>query len=189
MLKNLAHRLLASRGYELKQIGAPLKGFEVFLEHCKTDGLSPTTVFDGGVGRGTPWLYAAFPNAKHVLIEPLDIFADDIAAIGQTYDVDFHQVALGEAAGEIAMDVRNDFPTSSSILPYVASMKAQFRTESKALEQSCVTVEVRPLDSYASYAGPYVVKLDLEGYELNALRGAQQILASTELLIVEVSLL
>jgi hypothetical protein len=50
-------------------------------------------------------------------------------------------------------------------------------------------VDVRPLDLMLAerYRGPFLIKIDTEGFELEVLKGAIETLAKTELLIVETS--
>ena len=68
-------------------IAATVRGYSDFLAFAATRGVDPKTVFDVGVGFGTPWLYEAFAKlwvgahltelgfrrAKiDILLEPLD---------------------------------------------------------------------------------------------------------------------
>ncbi len=76
-----------------------MRGYAACLQYAKTRGLDPKTVLDVGVGRGTPWLYDAFPDSKLVLFEPLSVFDSDIEQLVRHYGADAHKVALAREAG------------------------------------------------------------------------------------------
>src|SRR6185369_12044980 len=104
-IRGCVEALLQVRGYELKEIDSPLRGFDGCLQYAKSRGLSPKTVFDVGVGNGTPWLYEAFPDSKLVLFEPLSVFDSDLEALVRQYNADAHRVALGRAPGSAPFNV------------------------------------------------------------------------------------
>jgi hypothetical protein len=99
MLKGIIKRWLEGglrvRGYELRELGTPPRGYRGCLEYAKSRGLAPRTVFDVGVGHGTRWLYDAFPDAKLVLFEPLAVFEGELTKLASHYKADVHRVALG----------------------------------------------------------------------------------------------
>src|SRR3989442_12701698 len=51
--------------------GARSRGSGWRPENMRKRGFAPATVIDVGAAYGTPALYAAFPDAYHVMIEPL----------------------------------------------------------------------------------------------------------------------
>src|SRR5262245_29527019 len=93
-LREQIEHFLRWRGYELKEIGSPLRGFSQCLAYAKSRGLAPRTVFDVGVGHGTPWLYNAFTDAKLVLFEPLSVFDAELEALARRHGADLARVAL-----------------------------------------------------------------------------------------------
>jgi FkbM family methyltransferase len=188
-VRNLIEKYLGRWGYELKEIGSPLRGFRASLEYAKSRGLSPRTVFDVGVGRGTPWLYEAFPDSKLVLFEPLVVFAENLTALARRYHADVHAVALGLEAGTAEINLNTAFPTSSSLLKidgrfadFAAKVQAHHRFDSQV-------VVVETLDRLNSYEPPFLLKMDIEGSEMSALQGAKQTLEQTEFLILEMSVM
>jgi FkbM family methyltransferase len=189
-VKGLVERYLRVRGYELKELNAPLRGFRGSLEYAKSCGLAPRTVFDVGVGTGTPWLYEAFPDAKLVLFEPLAVFDDDLSALARRYDADVHRVALAEEEG-VVEEFQHDIavPTSSSLLrlhPLYAAFAAKLHRRRRHKFEP-VTVRLDTLDRLNTYEPPFVLKLDVEGTETSVLRGARKTLEKTEFLISEIS--
>lgn len=189
ILKRWIVGLLRTRGYELKEIDEPPRGYEACLRYAKARGLIPKTVFDVGVGNGTPWLYDAFPEAKLVLFEPLNVFRPDLDAIAKRYDADVHHVALAETPGQADLNRNIGHPTSSSLLnidpkfaKYAVHVQADHRYQPEV-------VAVDTLDRLNQYEPPYVLKLDVEGAEVRVLEGARKTLRDTQFLVAEMSVL
>jgi hypothetical protein len=75
-MANLAKLALRKLGFELRRIpkSAPRLDMLAHLRHVASLGFQPATVIDVGAAEGTPPLYAVFPKAPHVLVEPLREF-------------------------------------------------------------------------------------------------------------------
>jgi FkbM family methyltransferase len=86
-------------------------------------------------------------------------------------NVDCQQVALGDAAGEVPMFVEGQF--SSTVA--ASSPKAIKRT-----------IRVARGDDFATLAQPTVVKIDIEGFEVEVIRGMRRILEGVRALFIEV---
>jgi len=187
-IRNIVASQLGHRGYELKEKAAPPRGFRAFLEVYNRRMRSPRTVFDIGVGRGTRWLYDAFPQADLVLVEPLARFEPHIHKIVQSRRAVWHRCALGDVPGVARMQVPRGVPTGASMLPRFRNgrlVTPELRPE--VLEE--VTAPVRLLDEISQGAEPpFVIKIDVEGLEVKVLGGALQALRLTDLVIVEASI-
>lgn len=180
---------LRLRGYELKEISAPMRGYRACLEYAKSRGLAPRTVFDVGVGRGTPWLYDAFPSSKLVLFEPLAVFAAELDALSRQYSADVHRVALSNAPGVAEFNLNTGYPTSSSLLdmdPRFASFAVKVQGDHR-FERQTVTLDT--LDKLNRYEPPFVLKLDVEGAERQVLEGGRNTLRETDFLLTEMSVM
>ena len=148
------------------------------LERIRAAGLEPRTVLDVGVATGTNGLYGVFPDARYALIEPLEESAPFMRALVDRYpgSVAVH-AAAGRAAGTGELVVNAGLSGSSFLLKPAAG---QVRT-----------VPVVAIDDVIAEHGlepPFVIKLDVQGYELEALAGAEQALKHTIAVIAETSL-
>lgn len=141
------------------------------------------TVFDVGVADGTPQLYRAFPRAYYVLVEPLKEHIPDLNAILEHHAGDYVLAAAGAEEGVATINVEPNRRAKSSLLP-----RTDMTATGDELEHR--DVPVTTLDEIAAtrdLAKPYGVKIDTEGFELEVLRGAEQVLKDTVFVIAEVS--
>ena len=189
LLRKALEMALVRFGYELKIIGNPVRGPREFFRYISSLGFEPRTVFDVGVGYGTPWLYKSFPDAYFVLIEPNPVFIPYMEQVISKYQGEYHVFATGDETFISTLKVNRDFPTSSSLFDASENLLSQLAQRSIARHEQELEVEVRPIDSLYSenLAAPFLLKLDIEGYEMNALKGATNILKHTDLIVAEVS--
>ena len=148
------------------------------LKRLHQAGLKPATVFDVGVADGTPELYGVFEDVRYVLIEPLKEAEAFLSRFVERYpgSVVVH-AAAGARTGNANLIVTRNLSGSS------------FLFKPRAGESRIVPVVT--LDEVAvQYAlpEPYLVKLDVQGYELEVLAGAEQSLGKTAAVVAEVSL-
>lgn len=151
------------------------------------------TVIDVGAHTGQFSLLAArlFPDARIHAVEPLPaaaavydrVFAD--APIGRGR-ITVHRAAAGAEPGMAALHVsrRSD---CSSLLP-IGGGQVAFAPGSEAA--GIVMVPVEPLDRLLpldSLPRPILLKLDVQGGELDALRGAGRLLSLADHVYAEVS--
>lgn len=139
-------------------------------------GFSPRTVFDVGVHRGgTPELYETFPAAKHVLVEPLREFENDIAAmIAELRDAEVVWAAASNREGTGTLEVAANLAGSSVV----------DRPEGRQVR----TVPLITLDGLRErkgLPGPFLVKIDVDGEEISVLEGAERTLSETEVVVLE----
>lgn len=144
------------------------------LEHAIMLGLSPATVIDVGVANGTPALYEKFPNAFHLLVEPLAEFEPDLKRICSQVKAAYVLAAASASPGKMNITVSRDLFGSSLL-----------NREGEVREVSIITLD--DVCRERQLQGPYVIKVDVQGAELQVLDGASHILRVTELIILEVS--
>jgi len=151
------------------------------LGHISRLGFRPQTVIDVGVGHGTFDLYEKFPDATHLLIEPLEEFEEDLKEISRKYKAEYILAAAGAKPGITLINVHHD-RTSSSIF------KEAEGSHVDGIPREVPVVTIDDLCNKRNLRGPYLIKIDVQGAELVVLNGAEKVLEDTELIILEVSL-
>jgi len=127
------------------------------------------------------------PRSRVYAIEPLSEAADLYAALFEgTEDITLFRCAAGSRSNSLTINIsaRAD---SSSILPITEAQENAF--PGTALVGSRI-VSVEPLDHLIDAAEvntPLLIKLDVQGYELEALKGMPQLLARASYIYLEVS--
>lgn len=181
---------LRARGYDLKDASQPLRRAPAFFDAMRPRGLAPATVIDVGVGYGTPWLMAGFPDAHTVLVEPNEGFRPHIDRLMAHRRGEVHYIAAGPAADEAVMTLNVLKPTSSTMSTASDIQKAEFARRGWERTTREVTVPVRRLDSlgWQSWPKPFLLKIDSEGFELQVLAGAGDMLGAVQCIIAEVSI-
>jgi FkbM family methyltransferase len=178
-LKELLQRILGPLGLRVIRTTRITKA-DLF-DHVISLSFSPSTVIDVGVGRGTPELYEPFPNSTFLLVEPVVEFEPFLREICGKYSADYIIAAAGDNTGDIVLNVPQQTEGAlegSSIYDHGGGYSPRVVPQI-TLDQVCVE---------RNLAGPYLVKLDVQGAELEVLNGASKLLASTELVILESNL-
>jgi FkbM family methyltransferase len=148
----------------------------------------PGVIHDIGANVGT-WTCLAksiFPRAVVEAFEPLDTqqpgFSKWTAGLA---DVHLHQVALGPREGPVTLEV-TDFADATSVLALSAEGRRTFNV-SPASRREVPMATLDGLVASGRVRPPDLIKLDIQGYELEALRGAEQCLGLARAVICEVS--
>lgn len=147
------------------------------------------TVLDIGANRGQFAIYACgrFPAATIHSFEPIPQARARLESIipgGR--DVRTYGVALASGAGEVEFNVTSDDDSSSLLAPSRVQMDAF--PGSRPAEK--ITVSTARLDDTLArdqLIPPVLMKLDVQGGELDALMGATETLATTDFVLVECS--
>jgi FkbM family methyltransferase len=154
------------------------RGFRASLEKIRTTGISPTTIIDVGASNGqwTRECLTVFPESRYFLIDPLDENRPALTQLSHFNSrIEFWSGALGATAGVLELWAHGD---QSSLLP-----SHDFAGARRA-------VEVRTLDSFVKsmkLEPAMLLKADVQGFELEVLKGATRCLEMTELLLIEIS--
>ena len=181
---------LKKRDYLLKDRFAPMRGYEDFLDLAKLNGFSPGTVIDVGVAEGTPWLHNAFPHAHLVLIEPQKSYANEITAMLAGRSGEWHAIGVGEKKGTVQLNILNAIGSSASIKSLGDAQKASFGARDIDYGTRVETIPVERLDSLdtANWPKPWLLKIDVEGFETEVMRGASGLLPDVRMVIAEIAL-
>ena len=186
---DLLKGLTAAVGIEVKRAGRPDNRFDAMRETLRglsARGFSPDLVLDAGanVGGWAGLANAVFPEAAFRLIEPqagCQTALTTFAASAPTR-ITIHPVALAapgiESVRMIVMD-----PSQHGTGTFVAA-------PGEFADEPSVTYPATTLDElFAARIGDgarVLLKMDLEGHELPALRGAERLLPLVEVLVLEV---
>lgn len=157
-------------------------GMDTCLQSLAARGFAPRTIFDVGAAAGD-WSRLArtvWPQVEIVLFEPLPI-GDREASLAELTSgqpkAQLVEAGVGRASGTLTISVGADADGSS------------FAYSAGGGER---VVDVVALDDLVAPSGdlpqPDLLKLDVQGFELEALAGAERMLAQTELVILEARL-
>jgi FkbM family methyltransferase len=157
----------------------PGERFEAQEALLRAAGISRPTIFDVGANRGqTAAKYRAiFPEAKIYSFEPYPkSFAELERRFGDDQAFKAVPLAATEATGMFELHVSSS-DTTNSLLPRLESKRRYLH--SSATPKGVITVSTTSLDDFVRSEGIEqvdILKIDVEGGELPALRGARQIL-------------
>ncbi len=160
------------------------RSFAEALVHARRLGLTPSTVIDVGAAHGTFALkcHRIFPGARYILIEPLKEYGADLERVSQTIPNSEYIVSVAAARqGQVSINVHPDLAGSSLYL----------ENEGSDVNGFARTVMADTIDNFCkdrNAIGPYLIKADVQGGELEVLSGAKGVLKETEYAILEVSL-
>ena len=153
------------------------------LRHLRRNGFQPSTVVDVGacVGEWSRAAAAVFPGSDYVLIEanPENGAALERTCLKSVGRFRYVMALLGSKDGE-AVDFYQS-GTGSSVLPELTRFSVG----------PPVRLPMTSLDTLVAPAPaqPVLLKLDVQGYELEVLRGGPRTLSGTEVVVLEASLL
>ncbi len=148
-------------------------------------GIRIGTVLDVGVLTGTPELIAHFPQALHMLFEPVVEFNPQIE---QAYSRLAHEIvnaAISDVTGETLLEMYHvvDVPGHGFSHSNVTSQPTAGRAHR--------TVPGTTLDDFLrdrELPEPYLLKIDIDGHELAAIAGAAETLKKCAVVIVEATI-
>lgn len=147
-------------------------------------GFAPGTVIDVGAAFGsfTRECHAVFPDAEYLLIEPLEEYRPPLNRLTRAISKAHYCIAAAAAQpGTMELNVHPDL-VGSSLYREVESA-----TDVNGIPRTVSVVTIDSTVNERGAVGPYLIKLDVQGAELDVLRGAEQALADCEFVVLEVS--
>ncbi len=148
----------------------------------------PRVIHDIGANVGT-WTCLAkslYPGAAVEAFEPLEAHKGDFVRWTAPWkDVRLHSVALGPRDGSVTLEM-TDFADATSVLPLTDEGRRTFNIAPAGRRE----VPMATLDGLVASGlvrAPDLLKLDVQGYEIEALRGGDRSLRGARAVICEVS--
>lgn len=143
------------------------------LGHLKNLGFNPTSVIDVGAQLGTPDLFNAFPDSKHIFIEPVAECIPSLQNIASTLaHVDIINCAISDFDGSTNLSM-TDSKQYSSIETVMGNQSRE--------------ISVFKIDTLAvnyELSNNILLKIDVDGIELKVLKGAEKLLKHDEIIII-----
>ncbi|MBI4098412.1 MAG: FkbM family methyltransferase [Candidatus Magasanikbacteria bacterium] len=182
-MKKIINQLLRRFGYEIQKSGKDQSLLRV-LSHAKKMDFGPKTVIDVGAAWGG-WSRSCatvFPDARYVLVEPLVEYRASLeGVVKELRSAVLVSSVAASAPGTVTFHVHPDLEGSSV---YREGDDAQ--VNGVARELPATTIDAIAQEHHVE--GPCLLKLDVQGAELEVLRGAEETLEKTEYVILETSL-
>jgi len=191
MIKRFARNLLKSWGIVAfrRSSGVYIPEEESYTIISRLVGRDDPVIVDGGTHRGdtVDTLAGMLPQAQFHCFEPdpaLD--AELLDKFSGRADVHVNKAALGASPGKAVFNINASRPTNS-LLPAAEGIQSDLKGLCKTVER--IEVAVTSIDDYCAGAGldrVDVIKLDLQGYDYEALLGARATMPRVTVVLVEV---
>ncbi len=178
---------VAGLGIPPASAGRPIAEVESFLEDLVARGFSPRGILDVGANRGdwTRMALERFPRAQALLIEPQTEMEPRLEALVEENPNCAYLIAgVGREPGQLVQTIWEDTYGSSFCVPADPVLIESGRQRITPIETLDSILATRHPDFE-----PDLVKLDIQGFELEALRGGASLFGRTRIFIVETLLL
>lgn len=158
---------------------APLRlDMDASLRHLRWLGYTPSMIVDVGAADGTPALTDTWPKVDILWLEPLKEFEPKLKALSQRHPGRYLIAAAGDRKGTLTLNVHGNLYGSSLMQDTGGAMADGVPRE----------VPIVRLDDEVdlSKAGQEVLlKVDVQGAELQVLDGAQELLKRCAVVVLE----
>ncbi len=177
-VKKLVNRLLKPFGVRMVNANWGPRGFAKVFREIASSGIAIDQIVDVGASNGqwTDECREVWPNAKYFLIDPL---AENEPALqrmrSRVPGMDYFLGALSSKPGSMVLNHHGD-QSSFHASEFVLNSGGQR------------TVQVETLDSLLSQARlhpPDLIKIDVQGHEIDVIHGALKSLETAKILLVE----
>lgn len=159
------------------------------LYKIKMQGIEPNTIIDVGssIGMFSKTANYFWSDAKIFSFEPLDTsYQKLIKLVGNNPNIELFHFALGDKREKTIIN-ESSYEYSSSILEMSDIHKNAFPYSSDSTKQE---IEVYTLDGIfknITITAPALLKLDVQGFELNVLKGGLNFLKNVDYILIELS--
>jgi hypothetical protein len=177
-VQSLAHRF----GYHVLSKNSISGDMILFLKGIKNRGSVVKNILDIGAHKADWSQMTAniFPEAAYYMIEPQDEMKPYLEAFLKNHKGAWFQGGAGAENGELTLSVWDDFAGSSFLLPEGEESGKKQRKVPIYVVDSLIESKQMPI--------PDICKIDVQGFEIEVLKGAKSILGKTDIFILEASL-
>lgn len=169
------------------ELNGTMRTLDDFMKYLNTQrGIRFGTIIDAGACYGTPALLDNFPEAYHILIEPLPQMKERLERVARRYRGEYHAVALSDREGVMTLRCPVEHPDQATLLPTLESLS--IHEGRPAQNVRTFEVQVTTLDSLLEnreLARPILLKTDCQGYDLNVIQGGHGFLHRVDLVVME----
>jgi FkbM family methyltransferase len=194
-MKSIIKKILKLSGYEITKLPTekveiasakrPIGRMDFLLEDLKKRGLICKSILDVGANN-TNWSRMAkriFSSSNFYLIEPQMEMKAELEAFCKEFNNSAYFLAgAGAKKDRLPLTIWDDL-AGSSFLP---NPNEQLKSIGKQREIEIITID--DLIDSSKIILPELIKLDIQGFELEALKGATKTFGYTEVYLLEVSL-
>jgi FkbM family methyltransferase len=164
-----------------------LGNFTTTLAGLYSKGMRYNTVIDIGCADGQffldHYMTGLFLDTKPLNIDANSLYEKSLQEIQDVLGGAYAIAAVADKAGEIEF--------TNSVHPYWSSIRPPddlYWTRVNSLHSEAIKIKARTLDEIiesSQLPGPYLLKMDIQGAEERAIKGAAQTLSKTDVVIVE----
>jgi FkbM family methyltransferase len=143
----------------------------------------------GGIGASVNLYNKFFPGNRIIVFEPiLENYNAIISKFRDFPNIEVYNLAAGNENSKEQINVANRI-TSSSILPLAADPESTFYNEKSLGKNRIESIEIVRLDDFLAkiHDKTGIMKIDVQGYEMNVLKGAELVLKGTNIVVLEVT--
>lgn len=148
--------------------------------------ISDPVIIESGAndGTNTSIYLRMFENPTIHAVEPVPhLFQDLQSRFSYDENVILHSNSIGHTKGQVEMNVYEDSGSSSVFESNIAHKK--YGGETKTNLQATITAQQTTIDNITDTVD--IISLDMQGYELNALKGAEKALQTCKAILTEIS--
>jgi len=196
MIRSFIKKTFSLVGYEVtfKPIGYEIKRKnlrDIFLirqsqdealQQLKFVGYNPDLIIDVGAADGTPPLQKAFPESQFFWIEPLKEFEPALKNLQQNLKGDYLISAVGSSEGSFVLNVHQDLH-GSTMLNEIDGKDAD--GTQRQIPVSTLN-KLSTIHNWKTFS-KILLKVDVQGFELEVLEGSKEILSNVDVVMLEVS--
>jgi len=130
------------------------------------------TIIDVGIQKSTIELKKIFLTEKHILIEPVNEYFEEIRKnyTDSKIDFDLLEIAASNHKGKQKLEKRNHLPELGKKFGGVTASNLIFNNQE--CKENQIIVDTDTIDNIKrNYTGPFLVKIDVDGAEFQILEG------------------